>query len=283
MIVRASEAALRAAQSWKLAWVPAPPRGQAGEHLGRGTGSSLEFQDRRTYQAGDDVRHLDWRSFARTGELTVKLYREELLPRLDLLVDTSASMAVDEPKAQLAADFATFLALAARRQGFAVRLVELSDAPQRLDLDALESRGLDFAGRLPLSATFEGGLAALRPGTLRVLVSDFLCPHDAATVVRSLAARAGGLALVQLLSPADVEPEVGSALRMEDAETGALREVVLDPATVGDYLARLARLTEVLELECRRAGARFQRLVAGRPFDELCREELARAAWVVPG
>lgn len=283
MPVLASEAAYRAAETWQLAWAPAPPRGKAGGHLGKGTGSSLEFQDRRVYQPGDDVRHLDWRAFARTGELTIKLYREELLPSLDLLLDTSCSMDVGEDKPQLATDLTLFLALAARRQGFAVRLIELGDEPRRVDMDALRGAGVEYRGRLPLSATLEGAVGLVRPGTLRILVSDFLCPHDAASVVRSLAARAGGLAVFQVLAEQDVEPKVGSALRMEDAETGLEREIVLDGATVAEYLTRLGRLTEALELECRRAGARFQQVVAGRDLEEICREDLARAGLVVPG
>lgn len=278
-----SEEATRCAETWNLAWVPAPPRGKSGEHLGRGSGSSIEFQDRRTYQAGDDVRHLDWRAFARTGELTVKLYREELLPRLDLLLDTSRSMGVGEDKPQLAVDLTLFLALAARRQGFAVRVIELADEPRSVDLDLLRRGGVEFRGRQPLAATFAGTEGLLRPGTLRVLVSDFLSPHDAATLVRGLARKAGGVALFQVLSSEDTSPEVGRAFRMEDAETGAVREIVLDAGTVEAYLGRLRRLTDGLETECRRAAARFLTLEAGPALDELCRERLARAGLVAPG
>jgi uncharacterized protein (DUF58 family) len=279
----ATEAALQAAETWSLAWVPSPPRGRSGDHLGRGTGSSVEFQDRRNYQVGDDVRHLDWRAYARTGELMIKLYREELLPRVDLLLDSSCSMAVGEDKPQLAIDLATFLAFSARRHGFEVKVIELGDEPRRLDLDGLTSSGVEFSGRLPLATTLEGGVALVRPGTLRILISDFLCPHDSATLVRSLAARAGGLALFQVLSEQDVDPEIGSALRLEDAETGVEREIVLDPATVEEYLSRLERLTDALALEGRRAAARFQRIVAGRSIEEICRDDLAQAGLVVPG
>ena len=79
-------------------------------------GSSLEFQDRRLYEAGDDVRHLDWRAFARTDELFVRQYREEIQPRLELLIDDSRSMAVTETKAQLAVDVAAPTSRASRRR-----------------------------------------------------------------------------------------------------------------------------------------------------------------------
>lgn len=279
-----SEAAHAQASIWRLGWVPAPPSGRAGEHLGRGTGSSIEFQDRRIYAPGDDVRHLDWRAFARTGQLTVKLYREELLPRLDLLLDVSASMSVGEDKPALAIDLAAFLAACARRQGFAVRLIELADEPRLVDLEAFRVEGHPLDGRYPLSVTADAAEGFLRPGTLRLLISDFLSPHDASRLVRSLAARAGGLALIQVLSREDAEPPVGAAFRMEDAETGVERELVLDSVTVDEYLGRLRRLNEALETECRRAGARFLRLVGeeGLGIAEVCRDHLARAGLVVP-
>jgi uncharacterized protein (DUF58 family) len=277
-----SEEAFRCAETWNLAWVPAPPRGKAGEHLGRGSGSSIEFQDRRTYQAGDDVRHLDWRAFARTGDLTVKLYREELLPRLDLLLDTSSSMGVGGDKPQLTIDLALFLGLAARRQGFAVRVIELGDAPHAVDLDLLRRDGCEFTGRQPLAVSLAGAEGLMRSGTLRLLISDFLSPHDAAVVVRSLARRAGGVALFQVLSREDTSPEIGRAFRMEDAETAAVKEIVLEAGTVEAYLGRLHRLTDLLQTECRRAAARFLTLEAGPSLDELCRERLARAGMVAP-
>jgi uncharacterized protein (DUF58 family) len=276
------EAEVEAAR-WKLAWLPTPPHGRAGDVLSRGTGSSIEFQDRRVYAPGDDVRHLDWRAFARTGELSVKLYREELLPRLDLLLDGSASMGVSADKPALALDLTAFLAGVARRQGFAVRVIELGDRPRVREFDDFWSSGVEFLGRMPLSSTLEPAEALLRPGTLRILISDFLSPFDPAAVVRGLAARAGGLALFQVLSQEDAAPPLGSAFRMEDAETGEARELVLDSTVVASYLERLERLTDGVEVESRRAAARFLRLVAGPSLSELLRDVLAREGLVEPG
>lgn len=280
---RPGDGARRAAEAWRLDWVPTPPRGVAGDHLGRGTGSSIEFQDRRVYQAGDDVRHLDWRAFARTGELSVKVYREEVLPRLDLVVDTSASMGVGESKPGLALDLVAFLALSARRQGFAVRLVLLDDRPRLLELAGLEAEGLDFEARQPLSVTVPACRGLLRAGTLRVVVSDFLSPHDPGALVRGLAQGAGGLALLQVLDPEDAHPEVGTARRLVDAETGEVLELVLEQRIVEGYLERLARLTGGLDEECRRLGARFLTLEAGADLEPLLRGPLSRAGLVVPG
>lgn len=55
-------------------------RGNPGDYAGIGVGSSLDFQDHRNYLPGDDPRHINWQAFARTGDYTLKLYREEVRP-----------------------------------------------------------------------------------------------------------------------------------------------------------------------------------------------------------
>ena len=57
-------------------------------HLGRG----LDFEEVRAYQAGDDIRAMDWRTTARAGKPYLKIYREEHHPALHVVVDRGASM-----------------------------------------------------------------------------------------------------------------------------------------------------------------------------------------------
>lgn len=57
-------------------------------HLGRG----LDFEEVRAYQAGDDIRAMDWRTTARTGKPYLKIYREEHHPALHIVIDRSAGM-----------------------------------------------------------------------------------------------------------------------------------------------------------------------------------------------
>ncbi len=88
----------RVAAAFRLAMPRTPVGGRLGERLGSGTGSSLEFQDYRQYTMGDDLRHVDWSAYARSEVLTVRLYREEVAPRIDLVLDVSRSMTVTEKK-----------------------------------------------------------------------------------------------------------------------------------------------------------------------------------------
>src|SRR2546421_7831721 len=64
----------------------------SGLHESPFHGFSVEFSDYRNYQPGDDLRHLDWRLFARSDRLCIKRYMLETNARFYVVCDTSASM-----------------------------------------------------------------------------------------------------------------------------------------------------------------------------------------------
>ncbi|HDN97886.1 MAG TPA: DUF58 domain-containing protein, partial [bacterium] len=64
----------------------------SGLHRSLYKGFSVEFFEHREYSAGDDLRYLDWKVFARTDRLYLKTFREETNVKGYILLDTSASM-----------------------------------------------------------------------------------------------------------------------------------------------------------------------------------------------
>lgn len=64
----------------------------AGRHRSPHHGVSVEFVDRRPYVQGDDLRHLDWRAYARNDRLSIKRYEEETNLEATIIVDASGSM-----------------------------------------------------------------------------------------------------------------------------------------------------------------------------------------------
>ena len=64
----------------------------SGMHRSPHHGFSVEFAEHRQYVPGDDIRHLDWKVFARTDKLHLKQYQQETNLDLMLLVDASGSM-----------------------------------------------------------------------------------------------------------------------------------------------------------------------------------------------
>ena len=65
---------------------------QSGQHLSRLLGRGMEFAESRHYQAGDDIRNIDWRVTARTGKPHTKLFAAEKERRVFLCVDMRSSM-----------------------------------------------------------------------------------------------------------------------------------------------------------------------------------------------
>ena len=65
---------------------------RSGQQSSRLYGRGMDYAESRVYQAGDDVRRLDWRLTARSGKLHTKLFQEDRESSLLILLDTHASM-----------------------------------------------------------------------------------------------------------------------------------------------------------------------------------------------
>ncbi|MCW8330197.1 DUF58 domain-containing protein [Photobacterium sp. SDRW27] len=83
-----------------------------GQHMSRKKGRGMNFSEVRPYQAGDDIRTIDWRVTARTGKTHTKLFTEEREQPVMLLIDLSTSMKFGSQlllKSVQAAHFASLL------------------------------------------------------------------------------------------------------------------------------------------------------------------------------
>ena len=63
-----------------------------GQHRSPYHGFSVEFAEHRSYEPGDEVRHIDWKLYGKTNRLYIKRYEEETNLRAHLILDTSKSM-----------------------------------------------------------------------------------------------------------------------------------------------------------------------------------------------
>lgn len=238
----------------------------AGVQTGQRAGSSLEFKDHRDYQPGDDLRRIDWNAFARSDKLTLKLFREEITPHLDLLIDGSRSMAVEPgTKAQAAAALLATLALAARNAGhshsvWAVRdwcelVTNSSSLPSTWHLPQFDVR------QNPLEA-FSQTPPKLRRQGQRIFVSDLLWLGEPLQLLQQLSQNAASVVVIQLLSETDLAPPERGRIRLIDSETEEQREIFIDDAAINRYRDALARHQQNWHQACRKVGATFIELVA---------------------
>jgi uncharacterized protein (DUF58 family) len=271
----------QAARRYSLGIPRHAPVGVSGATLSNRAGSSLEFKDHRAYEPGDDLRHIDWHAYARTDQLTIKLYREEVIPHIDIVLDSSRSMDLeDTDKGGAGVALAAFFAGAAGRAGYShaawlmadrfTPLINGKAAPTLWDGIAYDHVG----GPGPSMPTW-------RPRGTRVLISDLLWMGDPLTTLRPFAERAAVTVVMQLLARSDVKPPEGQSLRLVDAETGERREIHVDAVAARRYREGLARHQENWHLACRQVGATFVSVVAedvlrNWNLDELVAAEVLR-------
>ena len=257
------------------------PMGAGGLHMSNLAGSSLEFRDHREYQPGDDPRRIDWNAFARTDKLILKLYREEVSPHVDLLIDGSRSMALENSvKLEATLGLSALFAVAAANAGFSHcgwlvkdgcrRLEGGSDRPSRWH--GLE---FDYNGDLAESLTRPG--SGWRRRSIRLLVSDLLWLSSPMLTLRSLSKDASAVVVIQVLAAADVTPPKHGNLRLVDSETEVVREVYVDEVAAERYKQALDGHLSGWNQACRQVGAQMVTVIAEEILTDWQLEELVAA------
>jgi uncharacterized protein (DUF58 family) len=252
----------RVAGRYALGLPRVAPVGQAGATLSQRAGASLEFKDHRGYEPGDDLRHIDWGAYARSDQLTVKLFREEITPHLDIVIDTSRSMNLEgTSKGGATAALAAFFAVAAIRSGH-------SQTPW-----LLSERCVPLPGGSRPPAQWEGwsfdhvgdpppGLPMWRVRGTRVVISDLFWLGEPLKFMRAFSERSATSVVVQLLARTDVEPPEGKSVRLVDAETNEVKEIHVDAVAARRYRESFARHQQHWHDACRQVGAVFVALIA---------------------
>ncbi len=257
----------RAAVAWRLL-VPRTARAlRAGNTAGSQAGASVELHDFREYQPGDDPRHLDWNAVARTGRLVLRLRREEVSPRLELLVDASRSMALTEAKRARVRELTLLFLRLAKAQGLTASAFWLGSSVQRFGVGDMPDQ---FDGTEPLGTLVRR--APLHPCGIRLLVSDLLV-EEPGSAIRRLAEGASVPGLVQVLDAEDESPSPGTA-RLVDAESEEALDRVLSETVLRRYLERLRAHQALLQDEARRNRALLCAAPARLPLELALREGL---------
>ena len=247
------------------------PSGLTGSQLGRRAGSSMDFMEHREYQPGDDLRHLDWSAYARTDRMIVKLYREEVTPHLDVMLDTSKSMSLEgSAKAEAAIGLAAAISSAAENSSFSHALWLAGEGVRKAmnggeRAPLWEDVALDTAGS-PQDAIAQGP-PAWRGHGVRVFISDLLWMGDPMHVLHALANNAASLHVIQVLAASDAEAPAPGNHRLVDSETGVARDIFIDASAQQRYADGLARHQQLWDGACRQVGATLTTLIAEKLVD----------------
>ncbi|MBL9133309.1 MAG: DUF58 domain-containing protein [Verrucomicrobiaceae bacterium] len=235
----ADSAALRSTHARARAWagVMRLPfrqqrwRGQSGEQMGTGTGSSLDFQDHRAYFPGDDPRQINWQAYARTGNYSMKLYREEVRPLVDLILDVSASMFAFPEKSQRALELFAYAVEASLQSGATLRCFVIRGQNHRhIENDAvLSAKWPQEIENLPADDSAPAlHRIPVRASAMRILISDLLFPADPDPMLVPLSSRSGRGIVFAPFGTEEADPRWEGNYDFIDAETSLAHEHRID-------------------------------------------------------
>jgi uncharacterized protein (DUF58 family) len=246
----------------------------AGGHLSAFRGRGMEYHESRPYQPGDDIRSIDWRVTARSGQTHTKVYREERERPVLLWLDLSRTMFFGTQvcfKAVLASKLAALLAWSSVQHGDRLGYLVFSE---RQHLEFRPKRGrraaLQFIQQLAMHSAWnmedangserKAAINALRrlrqvtrPGSLLVLLSDFRFVDDECRGQLVELARHNDIVMIHTYDPLECVLPPPGRYRVTDGEDS----VVIDTSSAGvrsRYRDRYAEQQEALARICGELG-----------------------------
>ena len=225
----------------------------AGSYHSVFKGRGMAFSEVRQYQAGDDVRFIDWNVSARMNDTYVKVFTEEREMTVILLVDLSASErfgSTQKPKIETVAEVAALLAFSAIKNNDRVGLILFTDRIERfvppkkgrshvmrVVTEILNANPKGEGTDLSVALDLLGGIGKRR--TVAFVISDFIA--DQYEKALKVVSAKHDVIPIRVVDPREDElADVGLAL-VEDLETGELVEVDTSNAKVRIEYAREAQ------------------------------------------
>jgi uncharacterized protein (DUF58 family) len=235
-------------------------QGFQGARRSTGKGSSVEFSDFKAYSPGDDIKRIDWHSYARFDKLFVKQFIEEKQASFNLFIDTIQSMDFgEENKGFYAKTLALSIAYICLKNTDRVNLYaynnaitarkEKISAKERLFeiIDFLDN--LEFGGQTNINQSLNSAGVFHTGASFSFLLSDFFSPEGYQDAAKILAQK-GGAALLQILSPEEIFPTLSGQFHLTDSETGERMAVTIDQPMQKQYQKTLSEMRAGIKSFC---------------------------------
>ena len=253
-----------------------------GRHRSPFKGSSVEFVEHRDYSPGDEIRHIDWRAYGKTGRYYVKEFEDETNLRAHLLIDASGSMAYagrSISKFQYGRMLAASLAWLLLGQRDSVGLITFDSAIRaqvkpssnrdgfRRIQEILEETtpGADTS----LAAVLESALPGITRRSLLILISDCFDDIDALTKALQRCRHAKHEVIIFRVAAPEEETfpfERPTEFHNLEADRGRL---LVDPLRLrNEYLRQYNEFTRTLQKECGAIGIDCRRVLTSDPLQQ---------------
>ncbi len=266
---------------------------RAGQRtLGRVQGLGIEPENFREYNEGDDLRFLDWNTYARLDELAIRTFRAERQVEMTMLVDASGSMAFPErdDKLGLALAIAASIAYVGMNDNDAVRIgaFAMRRGEMQLDLSPFHRRResyLNFqpfvaavrtGGETRLGAAVDSLLHQRRPAGIVMIISDFLVNRiDYEDALSRLIAARHEVKAIHVMGEMESNGAYPPGLyRVRDAESGEMRETVFGPETAAACRRKVEQLSGAVREFCNSRGIAYAHAFGAGSLEPFVEREL---------
>jgi uncharacterized protein (DUF58 family) len=234
-----------------------------GIHPSRAKGLSSEFEGHREYSQGDDVRHIDWKAYAKFDRYFIKEYREATNLRATILLDASSSMNYASngwSKFDYGSTLTASLAYLMLKQQDAVGLVTFSNRIEKM-IPPKATHGHLFAilkeleDRTPSGETSAGTIlqelaSSLKRRGLIILISDLLDEREEVLRgLKQLRSRGSDVMVFHLLDRDELEFPFEEPTLFKDMEEDI--KLLTDPSSIRSaYLKEINSLIEGYKQSC---------------------------------
>ena len=263
-----------------------------GERRSPRKGQSVEFADFRGYVPGDDLRFIDWNTYARLDRLFLKIFFEEEDLHFYALIDASRSMGFGTPtKLHYAKKLAAALGFVGLVRADRVRIETLGQQPPGRPGPTFRGRSSVWRMLSSLEAIEPNQTAGLAQGVknfcvrnsgkgIVVLISDLMDKQGYAGALKYLLSRQMDVYVIQVLSAEELDPAITGDLKLVDCEDHDVAEISVSPALLKRYKKNLAALVDGARDFCTRRGMNYLLASNQVPVEQLISSYLRKRGLV---
>lgn len=261
----------------------------AGLHKSPYRGFSVEFAEYREYAPGDDIRHIDWKVFARTDRYYVKEFEEETNLQCHILLDKSASMAYQSSgvsKLDYASYLAASLAYFISRQHDGVGLISFDNKmvdyfppkskPAHIHTIMTELENITPGNETDMGKPLHEIADMISRRGMVIIISDLIDePENTMDALKHFRFKGHDLLVFQVMDPDELTFPFTDTVKFEDSETS--EEITIVPTVIKDgYMEAINTFIDDNRSGCLNVQADYLLLNTADPLDEALFAYLAK-------
>ena len=251
----------------------------------------MEFMEYRQYTPGDDLKHIDWKRYAKTDRLFVKEFEEETNTTCHLLLDISNSMGYGSGK-MTKLEYSSYLTatlaylMIRQRDSVAISLFDeqiINQIPPKSTRGHLHSilltlENTKLGSKTDLGKPFHEIAETIKKRGIVIIISDLF--DDAESIIyglKHLVFRGNEVILFHVLDPLEDKFNFKDVVELEDMETGD-KMLIAGEVARKIYQKNSEEFKKKMQTECGMLGIDYNRFLTNQPLDFALLEYLAARA-----